>query len=162
MSTLYVDDIVEKTSNHGVQIPGHIVQVTRTYLASQSGYISTASTSFAASGIIATLTPAKAGNIILVDLCISMADAAAADTLNIRMYQSIGGASYTGMAGSADYQCGIQSAIRWTPQVFQGKYTTTNTSSVAFQPYFKSSAGGTVRLVHDSSAYGLTLTEIAQ
>ena len=162
MSKLFVDDIVEKTNGNGVQIPGHIVQVTRTYLASQSGYIDTSSTSFVASGIIASLTPAKAGNIILIDLCISMADAAAADTLKIKMNQSIGGASYAPMAGANDYHCGIQSAIRWTPQVFQGKYTTTNTSSVAFQPYFASAGGGTVRLVHDSSAYGLTLTEIAQ
>ena len=29
MSKLFVDDIVEKTSNHGVQIPGHVVNVTR-------------------------------------------------------------------------------------------------------------------------------------
>jgi len=42
MSKLFVDDIVEKTSNHGVQIPGHVVQevhhpcVTLTALSSTS------------------------------------------------------------------------------------------------------------------------------
>ena len=27
MSKLFVDDIVEKTSGHGVNIPGHMVQI---------------------------------------------------------------------------------------------------------------------------------------
>ena len=29
MSTLYVDNLEEKSSNHGVHIPGHIIQITK-------------------------------------------------------------------------------------------------------------------------------------
>ena len=78
------------------------------------------------------------------------------------MYQLIAGGSYAVMAGAADYQMGIQSASRWDPAVFGGSYTATSTSQLTYQPYFRSSGGGNVMLVHDSSSYSLTLTEIAQ
>jgi len=160
MSTLYVDTINEKTSGNGVQIPGHVVQRVRTYVSSSS-VIESTSTSFVASGITASITPKKSGNIILIDLVLGMVDCVS-DTINIKMYQLIAGGSYAVMAGAQDYQIGIQSASRWHPNVFSGSYTTTSTSALTFQPYFKSVGGGNVRIVHDSSSYSLTLMEIAQ
>ena len=159
-STINVDNIAEATSGSGVHIPGHAVQRVRTYV-SNSSVIESTSTSFVASGITASITPKASGNIILIDLVLSMVDCVS-DTINIKMYQLIAGGSYAVMAGAQDYQIGIQSASRWHPNVFSGSYTATSTSALTYQPYFRSSGGGNVRIVHDSSSYSLTLTEIAQ
>lgn len=139
---------------------GEVIQVVRVYSPSQVPAIDTTSTSFTGSGITASITPTKSGNIILVDCTLSMVDCNT-DTINIQMHQLIAGGSYAVMAGAVDYQMGIQSASRWHPCVFGGTYTTTSTSTLTYQPFFRSSGGGTVRIVHDSSSYSLTLTEIA-
>ena len=139
---------------------GEVIQVVRTYLASSSN-IQTTAQSFTASGIIASITPTKSGNKILIDCTLPMVDCES-DSIWIKMYQLIAGGSYAVMAGAQDYQMGIQSASRWDPAVFGGSYTATSTSQLTYQPYFRSSGGGNVRLVHDSSSYSLTLTEIAQ
>ena len=139
---------------------GEVIQVVRTYVAASSVIETTAQT-FQASGITASITPTKSGNIILVDCTLPMVDCES-DSIWIKMYQLIAGGSYAVMAGAQDYQMGIQSASRWDPAVFGGSYTTTSTSQLTYQPYFRSSGGGNVRLVHDSSSYSLTLTEIAQ
>ena len=160
MSKIFVDDIVEKTSGNGVQIPGHVIQCVRTYVASSSN-IQTTATSFTASGITASITPKASGNLILIDCTLPMVDCES-DSIWIKMYQKIGSGSYAVMAGAQDYQMGIQSASRWDPAVFGGSYTATSTSQLTYQPYFRSSGGGNVKIVHDSSSYSLTLTEIAQ
>ena len=159
-STINVDNIAEATSGSGVQIPGHVIQCVRTYVASSS-VIQTTSTSCTASGITASITPKASGNLILIDCVLSMTDATT-DNIWTKMYQLIAGGSYAVMAGAADYQFGFRDSARWTPSVFGGSYTATSTSALTYQPYFKSAAGGNVRLVHDSSSYSLTLTEIAQ
>ena len=161
MSTLFVDTINEKTTNNGVQISGHIVQVVTTYV-EDSAVIETSSTSFVASGITASITPKASGNIILVDMFIGMADSVS-DTMNTQMHQLIAGGSYSTMAGGGAYHMGIQSTTnRYSPLVFGGKYTTTSTSQLTYQPYFKATSSSTVRLVHVNSSYALTLMEIAQ
>ena len=52
MSTLYVDNLIEKSSGHGVHIPGHVVNVTTasynngaSYSANTS-YVNTATVSY--------------------------------------------------------------------------------------------------------------------
>ena len=63
MSKLFVDDIVEKTSGHGVSIPGHVVQVVQgtstTYdtLGSNGTYVDTS--------LAATITPKFSNSKIL-------------------------------------------------------------------------------------------------
>tara|TARA_B100000575_G_C22779500_1_gene462147 strand:- start:39 stop:536 length:498 start_codon:yes stop_codon:yes gene_type:complete len=54
MSTIYVDNLVEKTSGAGVKIAGHVVQVVE---GSTSTPNSTSSTSVVNSGLTATITP---------------------------------------------------------------------------------------------------------
>ena len=143
------------------QLPtGSVVQVVRTYSPSEVPAIATSSTNWTASGIIASITPTKSGNLILIDMCLPMVDCAT-DTINIQMYQKIANGSYAVMTGANGYQAGIQSGSRWHPNVFSGTYTATSTSQLSYQPYYKSSGGAEVRIVHDSSSYALTLTEIA-
>jgi len=61
---MYVDNIVEKTSTHGVHIPGHVVQVVRG-IGALSGTTSS-STSYVTEGIEATITPKFDNSLILV------------------------------------------------------------------------------------------------
>ena len=67
---------------------GSVVQVVRVYSPSEVPAIATSSTSWTASGIIASITPTKSGNLILIDMCLPMVDCAT-DTINIQMYQKI-------------------------------------------------------------------------
>ena len=68
MSTLFVDTINEKTTNNGVYIPGHVLQVV-----SATGIgVSTTSTSFVSSGLTATITPSSTSSKILILLNAAM------------------------------------------------------------------------------------------
>jgi hypothetical protein len=62
MSKLFVDDIVEKTSNHGVVIPGHVVNVTRV----QNTGINTTLASDTYTNFFTFSLTATAGNIVYV------------------------------------------------------------------------------------------------
>jgi len=55
MSKLFVDDIVEKTSGHGVSIPGHVVQVVNA--AYNTGVTLSSTGSAIETGLAATITP---------------------------------------------------------------------------------------------------------
>lgn len=160
MSLIKTDAIQTLAGKPILNSTGSVLQVVRTYVANSSVIETTAQT-FQASGITASITPKASGNLILVDCVMSMTDCVS-DTMWVKMYQLIAGGSYAVMAGAQDYQMGIHSASRWIPNAFGGSYTTTSTSALTYQPYFRSSGGGNVRLVHDSSSYSLTLTEIAQ
>ena len=160
MSLIKTDAIQTLAGKPILNSTGSVLQVVRTYVASSS-VIESTSTSFVASGITASITPKASGNLILIDCVLSMTDATT-DNIWTKMYQLIAGGSYAVMAGAADYQFGFQDSARWTPSVFGGSYTATSTSQLTYQPYFRSAGGGNVRLVHDSSSYSLTLTEIAQ
>jgi hypothetical protein len=160
-SVLKVDSIQTAAGKPIVNSTGSVLQVVRTY-EPNSGFISTTSTSWTASGITASITPSVSGSIILIDFCVPLADCEAG-TLQCKMYQSTAGSSYAIMSGGGLYHAGIQasSTNRYSPIVFGGKYTTTSTAQVSFQPYFTSVDGASVRLVHSGSSYALTLTEIA-
>jgi len=163
MSQLYVDTITEKTSGNGVQIAGHVVQVVREFV-SNSSIIDVSSTSFTASGIIASITPLKDNSLILVDFSSSMADGVST-ALSAQMYYKIGSGSYGSFESGSFYQMGYNagpSTNRYSPIVFSGKTTATSTSTLSFQPYISSVSGGVARIVHNNASYALTLMEIAQ
>ena len=70
MSKLFVDDIVEKTSGHGVVIPGHILQVVnKTDGANQ---VISGATSTEYTGIATTITPKVTGSKIYVIVNLSL------------------------------------------------------------------------------------------
>jgi len=60
MSKLFVDDIVEKTSGHGVQIPGHILQVVNTIHGVNQ--IISGATPTEYTGITTSITPKATGS----------------------------------------------------------------------------------------------------
>jgi len=63
MSTLYVDNLIEKSSGHGVHIPGHIIQTVE----SQGIYseVTTTGSSFVNSNMQLAITPKFANSFIL-------------------------------------------------------------------------------------------------
>ena len=61
MSTMYVDNLREKTLNSGIHIPGHIVQVLNQEI---TAYTTTNSASSVATGFTLTITPKSATSII--------------------------------------------------------------------------------------------------
>ena len=66
MSKLFVDDIVEKTSNHGVVIPGHVVQVVTATTGSGTSTDFTFNGAARAGCIGAAITPKSANSLIFI------------------------------------------------------------------------------------------------
>ena len=144
---------------------GKVLQVVRTYDANASSHIETTSTSLTASGIQASITPIKSGNLILVDFGSTMVDHTGSSQDGYgRMYQKIGSGSIAAMASSHNYHIGYidNGSNRYAPFSFSGSYTATSTDTLLYEPYIKSPSGGTFRLVHENASYALTLTEVEQ
>ena len=67
MSKLFVDDIVEKTSGHGVSIPGHVVQVLSTVKTDTASFSSSTTNTFVdLPNLSVTITPTSTSSKILV------------------------------------------------------------------------------------------------
>ena len=66
MSKLFVDDIVEKTSGHGVHIPGHVIQVVQGQATTR---VQSDAYSYVASNLSQAITPKVSGSKVLIRLC---------------------------------------------------------------------------------------------
>ena len=66
MSKLFVDDIVEKTSGHGVVIPGHILQVVNAQSMTQVTTTVTDLTNATETGLNVTITPSSTSSKCLI------------------------------------------------------------------------------------------------
>ena len=144
---------------------GKVLQVVRTYVANSSSAIETSiNTSFQSSGIQATLTPNKSGNLILVDFNSTMAFKNTSNWGASRMYQKIGSGSFAQMTGASSYHVVYSDHNHngYAPVCFGGSYTTTNTDTLIFEPYIISSNTNSFKLVHQNASYALTLTEVEQ
>ena len=62
-STLYVDNLIEKTSGNGVHVPGHVLQVVHNI---STGQVNSGSSSYANTGLTATITPKHSDSKVLV------------------------------------------------------------------------------------------------
>ena len=85
MSKLFVDDIVEKTSGHGVHIPGHVIQVlsaTKTDTASFSS--SNTNTFVDLPNLSVTITPSATSSKILVFFTVNVGQSTTA-TIHVRL-----------------------------------------------------------------------------
>ena len=142
------------------QMPaGSVLQVIQT--SAHSATVSTTSTAFVASGIIATITPKYANSLILVSWNSSMTYSGG--IFQGIIFVNIGGAGYNQMVGSSSYHMGYINASynNYGATHADVQHQCTNTSTLNFQPYMKTSAG-TAHLVHPGASYALTLTEIKQ
>ena len=154
VSTIPLASAVSGTLPDGSAPSGSVIQVVTTYVANSSE-IATTSLSLVGSGITAAITPTSASNLILVDFVSTMSDPNGGDIASV-MY--VNGSA---MSGSSSYQIGYRgAAVRYAPFCFSGTFQPSNTSSVTFQPFFRSISGASVRIVHELSSYCLKLTEI--
>ena len=114
MSKLFVDDIVEKTSGHGVNIPGHVSQMIRAALTPRLAGSVTAGT-YIDTGLTASITPSSSSSKILVFTQIGM-NANVATYHYSKTVRSIGGGSYAVPTGSNPYgQCvEYKAGSEWT------------------------------------------------
>ena len=65
MSVLSVNNIIEKTTNHGIKIPGHVVQVVQNNITGNHRVV-ISNTSFTVTNVTGTITPKFSGSKILV------------------------------------------------------------------------------------------------
>tara|TARA_B100000886_G_scaffold316939_1_gene255884 strand:+ start:355 stop:873 length:519 start_codon:yes stop_codon:yes gene_type:complete len=104
-STLTVDNIVGATTAANVKLPaGSVLQTTTSV--SNGSYVTTASTSLVASGLIASITPKYSSSIIMIYFSASFTsiDSNATGGTAMKFYKSVGGGSYSvvsSMASSA-------------------------------------------------------------
>ena len=169
-SELRVDKIVPTT---GVPADGGggVVQVAVGRRYSEIG--DSTSTSFMASGLIASMTPRFSTSKFHIHMGGGRLKARAGSGIEVKMYVSINGgsyaAAYSGNRGSTFYYTSSTTELQ-IPVSFVDLYTpsTLPTSSIAFQPYWKvfgsPGGGGNTFLESDSNSYGevvLTVMEVS-
>ena len=155
MSKIFVDDIVEKTSGHGVVIPGHVVQVITERTNANLG---TTSTSFVDSNLSCTITPSSTSSKIL---CIVSSPSwyVANNASYITIYRGstdLGNSTYGLMRNDNTASNGAGA----TNQVLDSPNTT---SATEYSVYYRTSNGDQCWICY--SSYGfltLTVMEIAQ
>jgi hypothetical protein len=160
-STLYVDNLIEKTSGSGVHIAGHVVQVVRSSFT--AAHNTTTSTSYVSMGspFNLAITPKFSNSIILIDVMLNpyLAGNSATGSYNIH--------NGSGQLGHASNGFG------WVPPTggSNGQYrhfninasdTASSTSTITYQIYHKSNAGVTFYGNHANFTNHIRLTEIAQ
>ena len=166
MSKLFVDDIVEKTSNHGVSIPGHVIPVKHRIITSHET-ISTSS--WTATNASATITPKSSSSKILVQVTGSIR------TYNTsgqsargawRLYRDIAGGGYNRVGthqmshGINDY--GNSGSLNDIPFHIQYLDNPSTTSAVTYKLYGSHEVGTASEIGPDGDdEQYVTLMEIA-
>ena len=150
---------------------GGVVQVAVGRRYSEIG--DTTSTSFMASGLIASMTPRFSTSKFHIHMGGGRLKARAGSGIEVKMYVSINGgsyaAAYSGARGSTFYYTSSTTELQ-IPVSFVDLYTpsTLVTSTISFQPYWKvfgsPGGGGNTFLESDSNCYGevvLTVMEVS-
>ncbi len=168
-SELRVDKIVPTT---GVPADGGggVVQVAVGRRYSEIG--DSTSTSFMASGLIASMTPRFSTSKFHIHMGGGRLKARAGSGIEVKMYVSINGgsyaAAYSGNRGSTFYYSSSSTELQ-IPVSFVDLYTPSSApTTIAFQPYWKvfgsPGGGGNTFLESDSNSYGevvLTVMEVS-
>ena len=165
-SELRVDKIVP-TSGDPTGGGGGVVQVAVGRINAE--IVDNNSSSYMASGLICTLTPRFSNSKFHIHMGGGRLKARSGSGVEIKMYVSINGGSYataySGNRGSTFYY--TSNGEVQLPVSFVDLYTpsTLPTSSIAFQPYWKSFNGGNnTFLEYDSNSYGeivMTVMEVS-
>ena len=164
-STLYVDNLIEKTSGNGVHIPGHVLQVVE---GSTNTPNSTSSTSAVNSGLDATITPLSATSKILVAAsfphhCVEEPGTDVQAYLFLK--RLISGGSDTELAAtiSGDHTGNASRSDAWSSVHMQCLDSPTTTTSITYRVQHRVGNGGWQSTCMVSNNRGsITLMEIAQ
>ena len=156
MSTLFVDTINEKTTNNGVYIPGHVLQVV-----SATGIgVSTTSTSFVTSNLTATITPSSTSSKILILLNAAMYNG----TTGIHAVATVFRGTVSGTnLGHSSFGFGTSYADNaLTKNNISANYldSPSTTSATTYTVGIKSQSAGTTVISVNNETSTLTLMEI--
>lgn len=156
MSSLNVDTINEKTAGHGVQIPGHVVQVVQD---TQTGtQVSTSQSYVDITGLSASITPTSASSKIMVQWSINGYVPSGHGMVLVpargstRFYYD-GSDEFEFYAGSSDLH------FRATNQYLDSPATT---SSITYKMQLRTTGGSSSQVGSYNYPMTLTLMEIAQ
>ena len=179
MSTLKVDTILKRTgtgtitvgqsgdtisipsgatlSNQGTTVPTAFGKIGQVVVSSTTSNISTSSTSLAASGFTASITPSATTSKVLVSIAGGKGTDAGAGRVDAHIYSQTGGGGYSDLFKFIDDN--NQSGVPFG-QTYSGAdlHTTNTTSQVDYQVYLKVNAG-TV-FINNDSQLTITLMEI--
>jgi hypothetical protein len=118
---------------------GAVLQVVQSSISST---ITTSSTSYVASTLIASITPKFSTSKILVTLNGGITTYSAGDIMYTRIYRQIASGSYAGIGG---VECLNLAGVSYlTPHSLSWLDSPATTSVVNYQPYFASNGGTTV------------------
>ena len=134
---------------------GSVIQVQQTYIADTDN-ISTTSTSFVASGISVSITPFRSDSVFYISYKGSMQDhRGGSASTEAKMY-----VNDSPMPGSDVFHIGFgHSTNRYAPFTMGAEYTSGSTSTLTFEPYFRT-RDGEVRFIHSRSSVHLLVMEI--
>jgi len=168
-STLYVDNLIEKTSGNGVHIPGHTIQ---TIYSQYSTYGSTSSTVFTAMPLSATITPKFSNSKILITVSLNgLYITGNGRVVTTELFKRIDG----GSASSVHRFNSTAGYIVPGDDPSYGTYTNSynyietagSTSSLLYQIYLQQNSSGTVywnnyNVLNGDTKSTMLLQEIAQ
>lgn len=148
-STLYVDNLIEKTSGNGVHIPGHVVQVVS---AEYNSIISTNNnSSMTDTGFNCQITPTSSTSKVLALVTLSNVRKTGDSVTNVRLYRNTQAVTQDiGNLDTGDTQ------LLTIPYAFQYLDSPSTTSQITYRIYWRGA---------NASMYGpqhITLMEIAQ
>ena len=157
-STLTVDNIVGATASDDVHIKGHVVQVVNGVTSTRD---TTASASWVATSITATITPKSSSSKVMITVSTSgNVNNASSHNLYYSIFRgttNLGNATY-GMGEVRGVSANIRGGINPT---FLDSPNTTN--ATAYTLYFYSNGGSTVEIPGNAGqTRSITLMEIAQ
>ena len=155
MSILKVDTINEKTSGNGVHIAGHVIQVVNGSLATG---VTNATTTYADTGVTATITPKFATSKILVNVSImGVENAVASSGVFLKLLRGS-----TDLSEWAKYVGYTRTFMSQHPNTSYLDSPSTTSATVYKVQFKRSSGSGTSNVNSNSSTSSMTLMEIAQ
>ena len=174
MSKLFVDDIVEKTSGHGVSIPGHVVQHVFAQKTSTGTGLTTTSTSMVSTGHSVTITPKFSNSIIIGWLTYNywFSGGSTSDYSHATIYRgSTNLASLASSVASTPANNTVQMQLNPSRNPMAGYNSTfmfdfkdapATTSATTYTLYSKTSSGSTMYVNWDGQLATMSVMEIAQ
>ena len=172
MSTLFVDDINEKTSGNGVLIPGHVVQVIDS--GAITGITTVQNTTFADTNMVnVAITPKSASNKILVTVTqnIQVWNTGAYATGRWRIMRNINAGSYTAIYQDSSttngnifaYDYGSSGINVYRPTTYTLLDSPNTTTQVIYKTQIAQASNGGNRITSEANDPGrMILMEIAQ
>ena len=164
MSKLFVDDIVEKTSGHGVSIPGHVVQVLNTAFNTQAA---TTSQTPSATGLQQAITPKFANSRLVVTVHLpAVYFQATARHMYWTVYRDVAGGGYANIGLGSGKGIGLSSANtgggnNWGGQsgLIEDTGRASNTSVYNYRVYIKNGSQGAIDYIAEGNTTNSIIVE---